>query len=153
MGDTKEYIKGDKHVHQAGSVMIKFAQYNVSEHQGDWKRKEEQEAENLEKDFDDFEEVKKDDDVVPENTKSPQYDAVLIEKLKPIFYNNEKDVKLFLKEISGMKPSDITDFVNKWVKDKRISDYGYSRKGTLWKILNEAGLYTKSKQNWCRRVY
>ena len=29
MSDTKEYIKGDKHVHQAGSIMIKFAQYNV----------------------------------------------------------------------------------------------------------------------------
>ena len=29
MSDVKEYIKGDKHVHQAGSVMIKFAQYNV----------------------------------------------------------------------------------------------------------------------------
>ena len=31
MSDTKEYIKGDKHVHQAGSIMIKFAQYNVPE--------------------------------------------------------------------------------------------------------------------------
>ena len=79
-------------------------------------------------------------------------DANLVEKLKPIFYNNEEDVKLFLKEISGMKPSDITDLVNRWVKDKRISDYGYSRKGVLWEILNTAGLYTKSRQNWCKRV-
>ena len=37
MSDTKEYIKGDKHVHQAGSIMIKFAQYNVPEQKGDWK--------------------------------------------------------------------------------------------------------------------
>ena len=29
MGDVKEYIRGDKHVHQAGSVMIKIVQYNV----------------------------------------------------------------------------------------------------------------------------
>ena len=57
MGDTKEYIKGDKHVHQAGSVMIKFAQYNVPGQQGDWKRQEAQEAEELEKEFADFEEV------------------------------------------------------------------------------------------------
>ena len=77
----------------------------------------------------------------------------LVEKLKPIFFNNENDVRLFLKEISGMKPSDMTDLVNRWVKEKRISDYGYSRKGVLWKILNDAGLYTKSRQNWCRRVY
>ena len=77
----------------------------------------------------------------------------LVEKLKPIFYNNENDVKAFLKEISGMKDKDITDLVNRWVHDKRISDYGNSRKGVLWGILNNAGLYTKSLQNWCRRVY
>ena len=57
MGDTKEYIKGDKHVHQAGSIMIKFAQYNVPEQKGDWKQQEEKEAEELEKEFADFEEV------------------------------------------------------------------------------------------------
>ena len=57
MADVKEYIKGDKHVHQAGSVMIKFAQYNVPGQQGDWKRQEAQEAEDLEKEFADFEEV------------------------------------------------------------------------------------------------
>ena len=57
MGDTKEYIKGDKHVHQAGSIMIKFAQYNVPERKGDWKQQEEKEAEELEKEFSDFEEV------------------------------------------------------------------------------------------------
>ena len=79
-------------------------------------------------------------------------DGELIEKLKPIFYNNEEDVKLFLREITGMKPGDITDLVNRWVKDKRISDYGYSRKGVFWEILYEAGLYTKSRQNWCKRV-
>jgi len=57
MSDTKEYIKGDKHVHQAGSIMIKFAQYNVPEQKGDWKQQEEKEAEELEKEFADFEEV------------------------------------------------------------------------------------------------
>ena len=87
-----------------------------------------------------------------EEAEVPRDDADLVEKLKPIFYNNETDVKAFLKEISGMKPGDITDLVNRWVNDKRISDYGYSRKGVLWEILNEAGLYTKSRQNWCKRV-
>ena len=45
MSDTKEYIKGDKHVHQAGSIMIKFAQYNVPEQKGGWMQQEEKEAE------------------------------------------------------------------------------------------------------------
>ena len=76
----------------------------------------------------------------------------LVEKLKPIFFNNENDVRLFLKEISGMKPNSITDLVNIWVKDKKISDYGSSRKGDLWKILHEAKLYPRTIQNWNRRV-
>lgn len=83
----------------------------------------------------------------------PMKETEILERLKPIFYNKEDDVRLFLKEIAGMKPNDITDLVNRWVHDKRISDYGYSRKGTLWEILNKAGLYTKSRQNWNRRVY
>lgn len=84
---------------------------------------------------------------------APLREAEVTERLKPIFYNNEGDVRTFLKEIAGMKPNDITDLVNRWVQDKRISDYGYSRKGALWEILNDAGLYTKSRQNWNRRVY
>ena len=85
--------------------------------------------------------------------KSGEEDKDIIEALKPLFYNNEADVRLFLNEIKGMAPNDITDLVNRWVIDKRISDYGNSRKGVLWEILNRAGLYTKSRQNWNRRVY
>lgn len=76
----------------------------------------------------------------------------LVEKLKPLFFNNENDVRLFLKEISGVKPNSITDLVNLWVKDKRISDYGSSRKGDLWKILHDAKIYPRTVQNWNRRV-
>ena len=90
--------------------------------------------------------VSKTDSFVPQNIE-------LIEKLKPIFYNNEEDVRLFLKEIVGMKHKDITDLVNKWVQNRRISDYGNSRKGELWRILEQAGLYTRSRQNWNRRVF
>ena len=83
----------------------------------------------------------------------PMSKVEVLEKLKPIFYNKEDEVKTFLGEIEGMQPGDITDMVNRWVQDKRISDYGNSRKGMLWEILHEAGLYTKSRQNWNRRVY
>ena len=76
----------------------------------------------------------------------------LVEKLMPIFYNNMEEVLRFLNEIDGMKSSGVTDVVNRWVKEKRISDYGNSRKGELWEILNHAGLYAKSRQNWNRRV-
>ena len=100
------------------------------------------------------------DDVDQEGVEEPEEkvelgeDALteLVEKLKPIFFNNENDVRLFLKEISGMKPNSITDLVNIWVKDRKISDYGSSRKGDLWKILHEAKLYPRTIQNWNRRV-
>lgn len=80
-------------------------------------------------------------------------DDELVMELKPLFYNNEGNVRRFLREIDGLPPNDITDLVNRWVKDRRISSYGNSRKGVLWEILNDAGLYTKSRQNWNRRVY
>ena len=92
------------------------------------------------------------DPAVPGSESFVPQDTELTEKLKPIFYNNEEDVRLFLKEIVGMKQNDMTDLVNKWVKEKRISDYGNSRKGDLWSILEQAGLYTRSRQNWNRRV-
>lgn len=95
--------------------------------------------------------------VMPKNEEDGPDDEIdieeLTERLKPIFYNNKDDVEIFLKEIKGMSPNDITDLVNRWVKEKRISKYGNSRKGDLWTMLNDAGLYTKSRQNWNRRVY
>jgi hypothetical protein len=75
-----------------------------------------------------------------------------VEELKPLFYNNEADVRRFLKEIDGMPPNTITDVVNLWVRDRRISNYGNSRKGVLWGILKKAGLYNRSRQNWNGRV-
>ena len=97
MSDTKEYIKGDKHVHQAGSIMIKFAQYNVPERKGDWKQQEEKEAEELEKEFADFEEVV---DETAENNESKV-------KVKPdlppadVFVNRVKAIVLEMAKKNG----------------------------------------------------
>jgi hypothetical protein len=87
-----------------------------------------------------------------EETKNAPSDEELVKKLMPIFYNNEADVQQFLKEIQGMAQENITELVNRWVEDKRISDYGNSKKGKLWGILHDAGLYQRSKQNWNERV-
>ena len=95
-------------------------------------------------------EVKVQDAIVPET--APAIPEELVERLRPIFYNNEEDVRIFLKETGGMRDSAITDLVNRWVADKRISDYANSRKGDLWAILYKAGMYTSTRQNWNRRV-
>ena len=88
MGETKEYIKGDKHVHQAGSVMIKFAQYNVPEQKGGWKQQEEKEAEELEKEFADF------DEVVDETVESHETKVKVKPDLPPadVFVNRVKAI-------------------------------------------------------------
>lgn len=88
MGETKEYIKGDKHVHQAGSVMIKFAQYNVPGQKGDWKQQEEKEAEEPEKEFADF------DEVVDERVESHETKVKVKPDLPPadVFVNRVKAI-------------------------------------------------------------
>lgn len=97
MSDVKEYIKGDKHVHQAGSVMIKFAQYNVPGQKGDWKRQEEKEAEELEKEFADFEEV------VDETKTEPTKQTEVKPDLPPadVFVNRVKNIVLEMAKKNG----------------------------------------------------
>ena len=97
MSDTKEYIKGDKHVHQAGSIMIKFAQYNVPERKGDWKQQEEKEAEELEKEFADFEEV------VDETAENNEPKVKVKPDLPPadVFVNRVKDIVLEMAKKNG----------------------------------------------------
>ena len=75
-------------------------------------------------------------------TDAKEFEKVAEKKEDGIFIRTDTEQNFFDKSQIGNDSIDL-----------RISDYGYSRKGTLWKILNEAGLYTKSKQNWCRRVY
>lgn len=98
------------------------------------------------------EEKRSDEAEEAEETKTSPADDALVEQLKPLFFNNEKDVRLFLNMISGMAQEGITDVVNQWVKEKRISDHGNSRKGVLWDILHKAGLYKRTKANWNGRV-
>ena len=97
MSDVKEYIKGDKHVHQAGSIMIKFAQYNVPGQKGDWKQQEEKEAEELEKEFADFEEV------VDETKTEPTKQTEVKPDLPPadVFVNRVKAIVLEMAKKNG----------------------------------------------------
>lgn len=79
MADTKEYIKGDKNVFQAGSTQIKFVQMNFPSNKGEW----EQEKKDLEKEFEyaDFEEVESDHwKAKPETNEQPNF----VNRLKTI---------------------------------------------------------------------
>ena len=86
MSEVKEFVKGDKYVLQSGSVMVKIVNYGANTpRQEDWTQ---QEAEELEKEFADFEEVNQTDSQQPISEamgKTPNYFApqkVLKEWLK-----------------------------------------------------------------------
>lgn len=74
----------------------------------------------------------------------------IVAKLKPIFFGDDQEANSFLIDIQDMKPTQITDKVNKMVKEKKISDV--SRKRDLWMVLHENHLYDKSESNWNSQV-
>lgn len=75
---------------------------------------------------------------------------VIVEKLRPIFFGDNHAANGFLMDIQDMKPTQITDKVNKMVKEKKISEM--SRKRDLWMVLHENHLYDKSESNWNSQV-
>ena len=74
----------------------------------------------------------------------------IVSQLRPIFFGMEEEARAFLAGIRGMKPTEITAKVNKWVKDRKISDKSYHR--DLWKVLHECGIYAPSESNWNQQV-
>ena len=72
------------------------------------------------------------------------------EQLLPIFYNNKAAVRDFLSNCLRMKSTQITDMVNRLVKDRVISDQSKGR--DLWQVLHDYGIYTKTESNWNMRV-
>lgn len=77
-------------------------------------------------------------------------DNQIVERLLPIFYEEEDDAREFLNDIRGMKPTEITHHVRELVKGGTISDLSYHR--DLWQVLHDYGLYDKSESNWNQQV-
>ena len=71
-------------------------------------------------------------------------------QLLPIFYNNKAAVRDFLSNCLKMKSTQITEMVNRLVKDRVISDQSKGR--DLWQVLHDYGIYTKTESNWNMRV-
>jgi len=73
-------------------------------------------------------------------------EEMIVELLKPIFYNSEQDVKEFLKKNKDRQDTEIIDTVCEFVKDRKISDKSKGR--PLWKILHAAKYYSSTESNW-----
>ena len=74
----------------------------------------------------------------------------LVEKLKNMFFGDEKKIDDFLKDIMHMKAQEITNRVNLLVSKRVISDM--ARKRDLWQVLHDYGLYDKTEANWNQQV-
>lgn len=77
-------------------------------------------------------------------------DETIVNKLKPMFYGEEKDAREFLAAIRGMKPTEITETVNSYVAKKKISEKSCHH--DLWQALNDCGLYNRTESNWNQQV-
>ena len=74
----------------------------------------------------------------------------ILEKLKPMFYGDEDNAKSFLTSIQGMKPTQITELVNKLLKERKLSDLSCHR--NLYKVLHDCGIYNPTESNWNQQV-
>ena len=73
-------------------------------------------------------------------------DEPLINELKPIFFGRPDVASTFLTMIKGAKPTQVVNTVNSMIKERKASKISCGT--TLWKILNDNGLYPRSLSNW-----
>ena len=74
----------------------------------------------------------------------------IVEKLKPMFFSDENNAISFLRNIQGMKPTQITDLVNKLVEERKLSDLSCHR--GLYTVLHDCGIYDRSESNWNQQI-
>lgn len=74
MADTKEYIRGNKYVVEKGGTLLHFQQNNFSDSKGNWKQ-ERKEAEQMEKEFAQYEEVVDEETAVTEVADDAKQDS------------------------------------------------------------------------------
>ena len=79
-----------------------------------------------------------------------EHEDMLVELLKPAFYNVDSDTRDFLKRIKGLDSLEVVAVARQFVKDRKIIPR-YS-KSFMWKILKAAKLYDKSEQNWGQQM-
>lgn len=74
----------------------------------------------------------------------------LLDKLTPMFWGEEEEARKFLDQSKKSKPRVITALVNELVPEKKLIDE--YKKRDLWRVLHDAGIYTRSESNWNYQV-
>jgi patatin-like phospholipase/acyl hydrolase len=73
-----------------------------------------------------------------------------MERLSPIFYGIEDYVNEFLSQAQVADSQHMIKIVKQYVEENKISDLSCRR--TLWQVLHEFDLYTKSESNWNQQM-
>ena len=74
----------------------------------------------------------------------------LVERLSPIFYGYEEYVNEFLNLAQVADSQHMIRIVKQMVAEHKISDISCRR--TLWQVLHEFELYTRSESNWNQQM-
>ena len=74
----------------------------------------------------------------------------LVARLSPIFYGIEEYVNEFLKLAQVADSQHVIRIVKQMVAEHKISDISCRR--TLWQVLHEFELYTRSESNWNQQM-
>ena len=80
----------------------------------------------------------------------PAAEEDIVEELAPIFYHDKKVVRQFLKQIRGVKPTEVTKQVNILIREGKVSTKSCQKE--LWIVLSRHGLYGRTYQNWHNQI-
>lgn len=72
----------------------------------------------------------------------------IVELLKPHFFNDEANARLFLDQIQGASTKMVISIVNKFLKDENVHNAGKP----LYKILHDHKLYSGTYSNWSAQI-
>lgn len=88
--------------------------------------------------------------IIPPSSQSASSDEEWIDEVVSCFMGIKENALLFVSMARNMKPRQITELVNAWLKMNRISPLSCKR--DLWKPLHDHGIYDCSEANWNNQV-
>lgn len=89
--------------------------------------------------------------ITPQPTSTNSPDEEWIDEIVSCFFGIKENALEFVRMARNLKPKQITDLVNGWLVNHKISDKSFKR--DLWKPLHEHGIYNHTETNWNNQVH
>lgn len=91
------------------------------------------------------------ENIMPQPSATDLPDEEWIDEITSCFFGIKEDALEFVRMAKNMKPKQITDLVNKWLMEGKISKKSFKR--DLWKPLHKHGVYKCTETNWNVQVH